>query len=141
MAKFRRNLVKQRARMRCEYCQLAQEFTVLPHQIDHVRATKYHGPNTMENTCFACAHCNGAKGSNVAGFDPETGILVPLFNPRADVWNEHFRWQAGILIGHSPIARATIDVLRINDPDCVEQREELIQAGLFPPAVFDMDER
>ena len=31
------------------------------------------------------------------------------------------------------MGRATIDVLRINDSECVEQRQELIEAGLFPP--------
>lgn len=133
MAKVRRGLVRQRARGYCEYCRLAQEYSVLPHQIDHVRATKHHGPNTMANTCFACAHCNAAKGPNVAGYDPEAGVLVPLFNPRADVWTEHFRWQGALLVGQTSVGRATIDVLRINDPDCVEQRQELIDASLFPP--------
>jgi hypothetical protein len=88
----------------------------------------------MENTCFACAHCNAAKGSNVAGYDPATGILTPLFNPRVDVWNVHFVWQGGFLVGQTPVGRVTIDVLRINDSDCVEQRQALIEAGLFPPA-------
>lgn len=134
MAKVRRSLVEQRARTLCEYCQLAQEYSVLPHQIDHVRATKHHGPNTMENTCWACAQCNAAKGPNVAGYDPETGVLVPLFNPRADVWIEHFFWRGGFLVGQTAVGRATIDVLRINDSDCVEQREVLIEADLFPPS-------
>ena len=133
MAKVRRKLVIERARRRCEYCQLAQAYTILPHQIDHVRATKHRGPNTMENTCLACAHCNAAKGPNVAGFDPDTGSLVPLFNPRVDLWTEHFQWQGAVLAGLTPVGRTTIDVLRINDADCVEQREELMEAGLFSP--------
>jgi hypothetical protein len=87
----------------------------------------------MGNTCFACAHCNAAKGSNVAGYDPETSVLTPLFNPRRDVWEEHFRWHGAILVGQTTVGRATIDVLRINDSDCVEQRQALIEAGVFPP--------
>ncbi len=136
MAKVRRSWVRKRARGYCEYCQLAQEFSVLPHQIDHVRATKHRGPNTMANTantCFACAHCNAAKGPNVAAYDPESDVLVPLFNPRIDRWEVHFHWQGTFLVGQSAIGRATIEVLRINDADCVEQRLELIEAGLFPP--------
>lgn len=135
MAKVRRGLVSKRAYGCCEYCQLAQESSILPHQIDHVRATKHRGANTMDNTCFACAHCNAAKGPNVAGYDPETGALVALFNPRVDVWREHFHWQGALLVGNTPVGRATIDVLRINDADCVEQRRELIDAGLFPPSL------
>ena len=133
MAKFRRKQVSQRARGRCEYCQLAQLHTILPHGIDHIRAKKHRGPHTMENTCLACAHCNGAKGSNAAGYDPDTDQLVALFNPRLDTWTEHFAWDGALLVGKTPVGRATIDVLNINDPICVEQREFLIGAGLFPP--------
>lgn len=94
MATFRRKLVWRRAKGCCEYCRLSQEFSVLPHEIDHIRAKKHHGPHTMENTCIACAHCNGAKSSNAAGYDSETDELVPLFNPRKDVWEDHFLWDA-----------------------------------------------
>ena len=87
----------------------------------------------MENTCIACAHCNGAKSSNAAGYDPETDELVPLFNPRNDKWEDHFFWDGAMLVGKSSIGRATIDVLSINDPICVDQREYLIRAELFPP--------
>lgn len=91
----------------------------------------------MENSCLACAHCNSAKGPNAAGYDPETDNLVPLFNPRQDVWAEHFVWDGPLLIGLSPIGRATIDVLNINDAICVEQRQYLIQVDLFPPSSSD----
>jgi hypothetical protein len=87
----------------------------------------------MENTCLACAHCNGAKGSNAAGYDPVTDDLVALFNPRLDTWAEHFVWNGALLVGETPVGRATIDVLSINDLICVEQREFLIGAGIFPP--------
>jgi hypothetical protein len=88
---------------------------------------------TLENTCLACAHCNGSKGSNVAGYDFETQELVRLFNPRTDSWNAHFLWQGPALIGKTAIGRATIDVLRINHPDNILQRKKLYEAGLFPP--------
>src|SRR5262245_40294802 len=133
MAKFRRKAVWQRARGCCEYCLLPQAHSVLPHEIDHVRARKHHGAHTMENTCIACAHCNGAKGSNVAGYDPLTDTLVALFDPRTDEWDEHFHWDGPVLIGKTPVGRATIDVLNINDPICTGQRELHIRTGLFPP--------
>ena len=133
MAKFRRKAVWQRAYGCCEYCRLPQAQSVLPHEIDHIRARKHHGPHTMDNTCVACAHCNGAKGANVAGYDPETDALVPLFDPRRDEWETHFRWDGPVLVGLTPVGRATIDVLNINEAVCVEQREFLIRAGLFPP--------
>jgi hypothetical protein len=134
MAKFRRKLVWLRANGCCEYCQLSQVHSVLPHEVDHIRAKQHRGPHTMENTCIACAHCTGAKGPNAAGFDSETDELVRLFNPRQDDWHEHFVWDGALLVGKTPVGRATIDVLNINDPICVDQREFLMQAGLFPPA-------
>lgn len=133
MAKSRRQQVRQRARDRCEYCQLPQDCTTLPHEVDHVRAQKHHGPTTLENLCWACAYCNGHKGSNVAGYDPETGELVPLFNPREDRWTDHFAWDGPVLVGKTTVGRATIDVLRINDSDGVEHRRMLMSMGDFPP--------
>jgi hypothetical protein len=85
----------------------------------------------MENTCLARAHCHAAKGPNAAGFDPESDELVPLFNPREDEWDEHFYWDGPMLVGRTAVGRATIEVLNINDPICVDQREFLIAAGVF----------
>ena len=134
MAISRRRQVRDRAHDRCEYCQMPQDGTVLPHETDHIRAKKHHGPTSLENLCWACADCNGHKGSNVAGYDPETGELVPLFNPRRDTWTDHFAWDGPVLRGKTARGRATIDVLQINHPDRVEHRRLLIELDLFPPA-------
>lgn len=131
MPKFSRQAIWDRAACRCEYCHLPQEQSVLPHEIDHIRARKHHGPTTLDNTCLACAYCNGAKGPNAAGYDPETGELVPLFNPRTDAWHDHFAWDGAVLRAMTPVGRATLDVLRINDPSRVEHRRLLITLGLF----------
>jgi hypothetical protein len=53
---------------------------------------------------------HGAKGSDAAGFDPNSGDLLPLFNPRSDDWSEHFHWNGPVLVGLKPVGRATIDV-------------------------------
>jgi hypothetical protein len=131
MASSRRNQVRDRAGDRCEYCQLPQSCTTLPHELDHVRARKHRGLQTPANCCWACAHCNAYKGSNAAGYDPQTDELVPLFNPRTDRWADHFVWRGPTLVGKTPVGRATIDVLRINHPDRVEHRRLLTAAGLL----------
>ncbi len=82
---------------------------------------------------YVCSFCNASKGSNVAGYDPETGTLVPLFNPRRDNWQDHFAWDGPRLTGQTPVARATIDVLAMNASDRVEHRRILIAAGDFLP--------
>jgi hypothetical protein len=132
MARSLRQQVWERARERCEYCQLPQALTVLPHKLDHIRARKHRGATNLLNTCVACAECNSSKSSNASGFDPETDELVPLFHPRRDRWDEHFVWQGPTLMGRTAVGRATIEVLNINHPDRVRTRALLIKAGLFP---------
>jgi HNH endonuclease len=127
-------LVRQRARWRCEYCCLPQAHSIIPFEIDHILAKKHHGATAQDNLAFACFFCNSAKGPNVAGYDPQTGKLAPLFNPRRQAWSRHFRWDGPVLVGRTRIGRATIGVLAINDPDFVAIREALIADNLFPPA-------
>jgi hypothetical protein len=72
------------------------------------------------------------KGTNLAGMDPRTGKLTRLFHPRQDSWEEHFAWQGPLLIGKTPLGRATLLVLNINDPVRLQHREILQQGGLLP---------
>jgi hypothetical protein len=132
MAISRRRQVRDRAKNRCEYCHLPQDCTLLPHTIDHIRAKKHHGATALDNLCWACADCNAHKGPNAAGFDPATGDLVPLFNPRHDAWEEHFMWDGPVLYGKTAPARATIDVLQIDHPDRIEVRRVLMELDRFP---------
>jgi hypothetical protein len=126
-------LVRQRAQRRCEYCCLPQEHSAVPFQIDHIIAKQHGGPTRAPNLALACFFCNSAKGPNIAGIDPQTGRLVPLFHPRRQKWSRHFRWEGPRLIGRTRIGRATIAVLAINDPAFVTFRHTLIDAGIFPP--------
>jgi 5-methylcytosine-specific restriction endonuclease McrA len=77
-----RDQVRKRAGDRCKYCRLPQECTTLPHEADHIRSQKHRGSTILDNLCWACARCNDFKGSDVSSYDPVTGELVPLFNPR-----------------------------------------------------------
>ena len=131
MAKFSRKQVWQRAGHRCEYCLLPQSESVLPHELDHIRAKKHRGRTILKNTCVACAYCNSAKGTDAAAYDPDTEALVPLFNPRSDRWEQHFRWKGPELRGRTAVGRATVELLRINEPARVEHRRLLMAAGLL----------
>lgn len=101
-----------------------------PFQIDHVRPQKHHGTTTADNLALACFPCNNHKGPNLAGID--TGVLVRLFNPREDQWDEHFAWEGPRLVGLTAVGRTTVDVLAINAPDRIALREGLIAEGVFP---------
>jgi hypothetical protein len=118
-----RRHVRERAGDRCEYCQLPQEQSPLaPLQIEHIRPKKHQGNDSLENLALACIDCNLHKGTNVAGFDPETDNLTPLFDPRHDSWSQHFAWAGVLLVGLTPTARATIAVLDLNSHDRLELR-------------------
>ena len=131
-------LVWQRAQSRCEYCQMAQDYTQLTFEIDHIVARKLGGKAYASNLALSCFYDNSFKGSNISGLDPRTGKLTRLFHPRRHAWNQHFRWDGPLLIGRTAIGRTTIQVLLINLELRVAHRQLLIEAGLFPPvAVLD----
>jgi 5-methylcytosine-specific restriction endonuclease McrA len=118
-----RRLVRERAGDRCEYCQLPQQQSPLASlQVEHIRPKKHQGSDSLENLALACIDCNLHKGTNIAGFDPDTDKLTPLFDPRHDSWSQHFAWAGVLLVGLTPTARATIAVLDLNSPDRLELR-------------------
>ncbi len=126
-------LVWQRAKSRCEYCQLPQRFSPLPHAIDHIIARQHRGPTKAENLALACFFCNSYKGPNISSLNPQTGRAVRLFNPRKDRWSRHFQWNGPYLTGRTHTGRVTIILLEINRAEAVELREYLTREGSFPP--------
>lgn len=129
-------LIRRRAGDRCEYCQLPQSHDPVPFEIDHIIAEKHQKATELENLCLCCYACNRRKGPNVAGIDPKTGKIVPLFNPRTHHWSRHFRWDGPVLVGRTSSGRATVLVLGINSDNRVDFRLELIDEGEFPPDRF-----
>jgi hypothetical protein len=122
-----------RANARCEYCQIQQAFDALPFEIDHIIAEQHQGESTEDNLALACYACNHHKGPNIAGLDPVTRQIVPLFNPRRHAWNDHFRWNGAVLEGPTVTVRVTVQVLAVNRDYRVSLRRTLIQEGVFPP--------
>jgi hypothetical protein len=125
------DFVRRRADNCCEYCRLPQFFSSTRFQIDHIIAEQHGGRTVAGNLALACLADNNHKGPNLAGIDPSTDKKVWLFNPRRHKWSRHFRWQGPILLGRSPIGRATIAVLAINSPLRVARRAALIEEGVF----------
>jgi hypothetical protein len=111
---------------------MAQEFYRSSFQPDHIIAEAHGGATAGPNLCWACYHCNLHKGTNLAGVDPKSGKKCWLFNPRRMKWQRHFRWDGPVLVGRTPVGRATIAVLDINDEDYVNTRSALIAEGVFP---------
>lgn len=59
---------------------------------------------------------------------------VPLFNPRQQLWQEHFAWNADytIVIGLTSVGRATITVLHLNRQGLMNLRRALFALGAHP---------
>lgn len=68
--KATRSAVSERAAHCCEYCGLPDDIALIPHQPDHIIATKHGGPTHLDNLAYACYACNHHKGSDIASVDP-----------------------------------------------------------------------
>jgi hypothetical protein len=125
-------LVRERAHGLCEYCRMPEIYDRPSFEIEHIIARQHQGATVAANLAWACFTCNKKKGPNLSGVDSETGRIVPLFHPRRHKWSRHFRWQGALLVGRTPMGRATVAVLGINLPLRVLLRGELIEEGVFP---------
>lgn len=133
--------VHNRARGRCEYCQLPESAYPIPFQADHIIAVQHGGKIRPGNLAWACPWCNRSKGPNLAGYDYKTRRILPLFHPRLDLWTEHFRWNGPRLVGLTATGRATTRALNINRPAALALRRELMAEDRFPPGkIPDEDE-
>lgn len=133
--------VRRRAGDRCEYCHLPQSAFRRPFHIEHVVAKQHGGPTQLDNLALACWKCNLKKGPNLSGIDPDTGRVTALFHPRKDEWDDHFSPVIGALLplgvairGLTPVGRATIQVLGLNEDMRQLIRYELWIEGLYQAA-------
>jgi 5-methylcytosine-specific restriction endonuclease McrA len=126
-----KQFVRQRADNHCEYCKVHQRYYPdFAFHVEHIIARQHRGPDNPDNLALACHLCNNKKGPNLSGIDPATGELTRLFNPRADVWNEHFRLEeSGFIMGLTPIGRTTVYVLGMNTDLRIQIRLGIAQLG------------
>ncbi|MBK9095333.1 MAG: HNH endonuclease [Anaerolineae bacterium] len=124
------------ARNRCGYCLSPQHLVMARLEVEHIIPLAKGGVNTESNLWLACPLCNRAKGEKTHTMDPETGLTVSLFNPRTQVWYEHFRWTDNglLIVGLTPTGRATVAALHLSDDaDALAVRSYWVMAGWHPP--------
>jgi len=133
-------VVRQRAKCRCEYCHYPELLSSAPLSIDHIQPQSLNGSDDFDNLALACRRCNERRYNFTTGIDLETKTEVPLFNPRQQLWSEHFIWAVDALriIGKTPTGRATCNRLDLNDerreePFIQNARRQWLAAGLHPP--------
>jgi HNH endonuclease len=117
-----RRLVIERAGRRCEYCLVPEDSAGFPHQIDHIISRKHEGSSGIGNLAYACVLCNRYKGSDIASVD-RAGHAVRFFDPRRDIWDEHFKLKGPVIQPMTPEGEATARVLRLNASERVIERQ------------------
>src|SRR5258708_25643650 len=128
-----RQKVRALAEDECEYWGLQERYAVKAHEVDHVRAEKHGGMTVLENLCLSCFDCNRHKGSDLSSVDPVTDEVVPLFHPRRDLWDDHFRLaDSGYIEGITAKGRVTAKLLDFNNPERVGIRVTLMGLGRYP---------
>ncbi|MEQ8675940.1 MAG: HNH endonuclease signature motif containing protein [Aggregatilineales bacterium] len=132
---LRKRIIEQ-AQNRCGYCLVSAQFIYAPMEIDHLIPTAKGGKDTEDNLWLACPRCNNHKSDLLDVVDPVTSITVRLFDPRTQIWSEHFEWSKDDLakiVGKSAVGRATVDTLKLNSNDNLQFRRLLVSIKHYPP--------
>ena len=127
--------IRQQAKFRCGYCLRSELLIGMPMEFEHLIPLALGGQTVEENLWLSCRRCNEFKGIQIQGFDLETSENAPLFNPRTQVWSEHFSWSMDgtEVIGLTPIGRVTVNTLNLNEEIIVVTRRLWVSVGWFPP--------
>jgi 5-methylcytosine-specific restriction endonuclease McrA len=134
--------VRERANYLCEYCHSLEILSANRFTIDHIVPQSLGGSDDIDNLALACRRCNERRYNFVAGIDPQTQEIVPIFNPRQQIWAEHFVWtnDGTEIAGSTPVGRATcvrfdLNDMRYPENDSIRQTRRLwTRIGLHPPS-------
>jgi hypothetical protein len=130
------NKIRRQARFRCGYCLCSETLLGMPMEIEHLISLAAGGTDDEENLWLACRRCNGFKGILKQAIDPLSKQLVSLFNPRVQNWQEHFQWSEDgtQILGLTKCGRATIEALKLNNPEIIVTRRLWVSVGWWPPS-------
>lgn len=126
--------VAERAEKLCEYCRAPEFASNFPFEVEHIIPRSQKGKTKLENLALACRSCNIFKSDHLNGVDEKGFETVRLFNPRTDIWHEHFyvNLENFMVLGLSEIGKGTINRLRLNNRLQIRARKQWQRLGLFP---------
>jgi len=103
--------------------------------VEHIVPVSTGGTDEKDNLAYACSGCNGHKFTKSVAWDAVSEQFAPLFNPRKQVWEAHFRWDetATVIIGQTPSGRATVEALHLNRVALLNLRHGMVLLGIHPP--------
>lgn len=127
--------LQRQAGLRCGYCRPSSRITGQPLTVEHLVPTARGGTSDEENLWLSCRRCNEFKGAQIEAIDPQTEIIVPLYNPRRQSWREHFAWSGDgtLIVGLTSCGRVTVAALRLNNADIVAARHLWVSVNWHPP--------
>lgn len=115
----RREQVRQRAGLACEYCGVTETDTSGELTVDHIQPQSQGGSDDIENLAYCCSRCNGYK----LDYWPQGANAPYLWNPRQDTAEKHFLELADShLYAVSAEGALTLNRLRLNRPALIANR-------------------
>ena len=127
-----RRMAADRAYHVCEYCLIHEDDTFWGCQVDHIISRKHGGTSELDNLAWACACCNGYKGSDLGALVGAPPRLVRLFHPRTDRWNQSFHLNGWQIQPDNDTGLATAKLLQFNEEGRLRERGALSQTGRYP---------
>jgi hypothetical protein len=126
--------VAERAGHRCEYCHAPEAIFNFPFEVEHIVPPRHGGKDDDINLALSCRSCNLFKADRLHVAEPQTGNTVPLFNPRRDQWQQHFRVDipGAFVLGLTDIGRATVELLQMNSVAQLAARKQWLRLKLYP---------
>jgi hypothetical protein len=120
---------------RCGYCRSPQYLVLGPLEVEHIVPTARGGADDEANLWLACRMCNNFKSAHTHAVDPLSGQRTRLFNPRQQLWSQHFAWNddGTQIVGRTATGRATVIALQLNNVIAVTVRRAWVSAGWHPP--------
>jgi hypothetical protein len=129
-AKIREEVCK-RALFRREYCLIPESYHPLARfHVEHIFGKKHGGRTELSNLALACPDCNRKKGTIIGSRKHAEGEFIRLFNPRLDVWSEHYEFNWAIIHPKTDIGEITSRLLGFNDDFRITFREYLMLLGV-----------
>jgi hypothetical protein len=138
-----KQIIDERAKGRCEYCQSRADFATQSFSVEHIVPISKNGKTVLDNLALACPGCNGYKYNKTEHPDPVDGMIVPLFNPRKQNWHDHFSWNEDFtrIVALTPTGRATVNALKMNRVGIVNMRQALFSIGAHPPVDYQIKQK
>jgi hypothetical protein len=126
--------VAERARERCEYCHAPEQVFNFAFDVEHILPRAAGGDNGLDNLALACESCNLHKSDATTIRDEIEARDVPLFHPRRDRWDDHFRFDSenAMIVGLTATGRVTVARLKLNSAFQLRARRQWMQLRLYP---------